>query len=292
MCGLTGLIDLRRSTPGSELARLASDMAATIEHRGPDDGGVWVDEMVGLALGFQRLSIIDLSSAGRQPMVSASGRHVILFNGEVYNAAEFRPELEAKCISLRGASDTEVVLEACEAWGIATAVRRFVGMFAFAIWNQQDRMLCLVRDRLGIKPLYIGRCGDTFFFGSQPKSFVPHPDWQPRIDGTALAEYLQRNYVPNHLSIYSGIRQVAPGGIVTINNLSAAEPFYRLREELYWNFRAVARTGVRQRFQGDVREAGDELERLLHEAVACRLIADVPLGAFLSGGSTVRRWSH
>ena len=284
MCGLVGLIDLKRRTAAAELARLAGTMAETLTHRGPDDSGVWVDQEAGLALGFRRLSIVDLSPAGHQPMISASGRHVIVYNGEIYNAAQLRPELEAKGVTFRGHSDTEVILEACEAWGVGAAVERFIGMCAFAIWDRRERRLHLVRDRLGIKPLYYGRVGQTFFFGSQPKSFFPHPDWRARLDLGALAEYLRFNYVPNRLSIYQGLRQVAPGGMVTVENFSPEDGSYRLREDLYWDFRSVARDGARRRFQGDLQEAAEELERLLREAVACRMIADVPLGAFLSGG--------
>ncbi len=284
MCGLVGLIDLKRHTAAAELARLAGTMAETLTHRGPDDAGVWVDEEAGLALGFRRLSIIDLSPAGHQPMISASGRHVIVYNGEIYNAAQLRPELEAKGVVFRGHSDTEVILEACEAWGVSAAVARFIGMFAFAIWDRRERRLHLVRDRLGIKPLYYGRLGQTFFFGSQPKSFFPHPDWRARLDVGALAEYLRFNYIPNRLSIYQGLRQVAPGGMVTVGDVSPEDGSYRLREDLYWDFRAVAHDGVRRRFRGDLQEAAEELESLLREAVACRMIADVPLGAFLSGG--------
>ena len=284
MCGLVGLIDLKRNTAGAELTRLAGVMAETLIQRGPDDAGVWVDEAAGLAFGFRRLSIIDLSPAGHQPMISASGRHVIAFNGEIYNAPQLRPELEGKGIAFRGHSDTEVILEACEAWGLTAAVERFVGMFAFAIWDRQERRLYLVRDRLGIKPLYYGRMGQTFFFGSQPKSFSFHPDWRPRLDVAALAEYLRCNYVPNRLSIYQGLHQVAPGGVVTVQDFSPVDGAYRLSKDLYWDFRSVARDGVRRRFQGDLQEAAEELERLLREAAACRMIADVPLGAFLSGG--------
>ena len=281
MCGLTGLIDLTGTASGPELERWARAMADTVAHRGPDDAGVWVDEQAGLALGFRRLSIMDLSPAGHQPMVSASGRHVIAFNGEVYNAGDLRPELEAKGIAFRGHSDTEVILEACELWGAAAAVERFVGMFAFALWDRQERRLYLVRDRMGIKPLYFGRCANTFFFGSQPKSFAPHPDWRPSLDGRAFAEYLRRNYVPNHLSIYAGLRQVAPGAIVTVDGTDRT---IHWRQEHYWDFRTVARAGVEKRFQGDLRDAAQELERRLAEAVRCRMISDVPLGAFLSGG--------
>ena len=231
MCGLVGFIDLKRRAAKAELARRAETMAQTLIHRGPDDAGVWVDEESGLALGFRRLSIVDLSPAGHQPMISASGRNVIVYNGEIYNAAQLRPELEAKGIVFRGHSDTEVILEACEAWGVSAAVKRFVGMFAFAVWDRRERRLYLVRDRLGIKPLYYGRLGQTFFFGSQPKSFFPHPDWHARLDVGALAEYLRFNYVPNRLSIYQGLRQVAPGAMVTVDvdDIAPENGAYRLK---------------------------------------------------------------
>lgn len=284
MCGFSGFIDLKARFSDEALGRLAADMAATLEHRGPDDAGTWAEASAGIALGFRRLSIMDLSPAGHQPMQTADGQGVIVFNGEVYNAARIRPELERLGIRFRGHSDSEVVLEACRAWGVAAAVTRFVGMFAFAYWDRAARRLSLVRDRLGIKPLYYGRVGSTFFFGSQPKSFAPHPDWLAAIDPDGLSDYLRLGYVPNHRSIFLGLRQVHPGRIATVDVASARAGTVAVSEVGYWDFREVARRGVRSRFAGSLQDAADELDALLREAVRDRLISDVPLGAFLSGG--------
>ncbi|MEE9316879.1 MAG: asparagine synthetase B, partial [Rhodospirillales bacterium] len=182
MCGLTGFIDFDRSTPDRKLQETAGKMAETLHHRGPDDGGVWSDAEAGLALGFRRLSIIDLSAQGHQPMLSASGRHVIVFNGEVYNFPELRDELQSQGVGFRGSSDTEVILEAIEAWGLEKAISRFVGMFAMAVWDREERVLHLVRDRIGVKPLYWGRQGNLLLFGSELKALRAHPGWTPEID--------------------------------------------------------------------------------------------------------------
>jgi asparagine synthase (glutamine-hydrolysing) len=211
-------------------------------------------------------------------MVSASGRHVIVYNGEVYNAAELRPELEARGIAFRGHSDSEVILEACEAWGVEATARRLIGMFAFALWDRDARKLRLVRDRLGIKPLYWGRSGNTIFFGSQPKSFAAHPEWRPTVDRDALAAYFRYGCVPAPHSIYRGIRQLEPGTIVAIGDDGGSNV------ARYWDGADVAEAGAGARLELDDREAVERLESLLADAVRRRLIADVPLGAFLSGG--------
>jgi asparagine synthase (glutamine-hydrolysing) len=284
MCGFSGFIDLKDHFTEAELSRMAGVMAATLEHRGPDDSGTWADAAAGVAFGFRRLSIVDLSPAGHQPMVSADGQGVIVFNGEVYNAARLRPELERLGRSFRGHSDTEVLLEACRAWGPSAAVSKFIGMFSFAYWDRTIRRLSLVRDRMGIKPLYYGQLGSTFFFGSQPKSFASHPDWTAEIDRDSLADYLRLNYVPSHESIYAGLQQVHPGRIVTFDVGAYHDGSPALSEDSYWDFRSVARDGVRGRFPGTFQDAVDEMDGLLRTAVRDRLISDVPLGAFLSGG--------
>ncbi len=278
MCGFAGFIDASASTSQDALERLAGAMVDPIRHRGPDAGGVWADAAAGFAVGFRRLAIIDLSDAGNQPMISASGHSVIAYNGETYNTAEIKADLEALGIRFRGHSDTEVVLEACEAWGVETAVARMNGMFAFALWDRRERRLQLVRDRVGIKPLYWGRLGETIFFGSQSKSFAAHPAWRGEIDREALSAYFQFGYVPSPLSVFRGIRQVEPGRIVSLQAGGT------VRDTVYWDARSVAETG-----QGDLsalseQDAVEELDRLLRDAVKRRLVADVPLGAFLSGG--------
>ncbi|HYH23134.1 MAG TPA: asparagine synthase (glutamine-hydrolyzing) [Azospirillum sp.] len=278
MCGFAGFLDTRQRYPQAELLAVATAMADRVRHRGPDDGGAWADEAAGVALGFRRLAIVDLSPAGHQPMVSASGRSVIVFNGEIYNAAELRAELEAAGLRPRGRSDTEVLLEACEAWGVPRTARRLIGMFAFALWDRAARRLTLARDRVGIKPLYLATGGGMVFFGSQLKSFHAHPDWRPEVDRTSLAAYMRFAYMPGRRSIFAGCRQVAPGGIVTVDETGA------IAEETFWSGFDVALQGRRERFAGSEAEAIDALDTLVRDAVARRMVADVPLGAFLSGG--------
>ena len=253
-------------------------MADRLESRGPDDAGTWVSPAAGIALGHRRLAIIDLSAAGHQPMISASRRSVIAYNGEVYNFAEIRHDLEAEGIRFRGGSDTEVLLEAREAWGVERAVSQRIGMFAFAFWDEHTRRLTLVRDRLGIKPLYWGRSGGVLFFGSQPKAFVDHPAWRPAVDQDALAAYLRHAYVPAPRSIFQGIEKLEPGSMVEID----AER--RESRRRYWNLRSVAGDAVRERTALDDGAAVEALDVLLRDAVKRRMIADVPLGVFLSGG--------
>ena len=255
-------------------------MADTLVHRGPDDSGTWIDAECGLAFGFRRLAILDLTPAGHQPMHSASGRYVIVFNGEVYNFSELRKELEALGGKFHGGSDTEVMLAAIEAWGIEAAVKRFVGMFAFALWDRKERSLSLARDRLGKKPLYYGWAGQTFLFGSELKALRAHRDCGKEVDRGALSLFLRHGFVPAPHSIYKGIRQLSPACIVRI--ASPASP--AASPQPYWSLREVAERGAREPFAGSDAEATDRLDALLHDAVRLRMIADVPLGAFLSGG--------
>ncbi|HVJ55256.1 MAG TPA: asparagine synthase (glutamine-hydrolyzing) [Aliidongia sp.] len=278
MCGLTGFLDLARATGTEELRSLVDRMALTIEHRGPDDAESWVDAEAGVALGFRRLAIVDLTPAGRQPMVSSSGRYVIIFNGEVYNAEDLRPELAALGIGFRGHSDTEIILEACAAWGVEKTVQRLIGMFAIALWDRQERRLTLIRDRMGIKPLYYGTMGRTFFFGSQPKSFRPHPDWRFEVDRESQAAFMRFNYVPSSRSIHRGLKQLPPGHLAVIGSDGTVD------ERCYWNIREKAAAGRAQRSDASDAEAVEALDLLLRDAVKRRMIADVPLGALLSGG--------
>lgn len=278
MCGFVGFIGKPGALGGDEMQRLAARMADRLESRGPDDAGTWVSPSAGIAIGHRRLAVIDLSAAGRQPMVSASGHSVIAYNGEVYNFAEIRRELETQKRRFRSNSDTEVLLEACEAWGVARAVSKFIGMFAFAFWNDHARRLTLVRDRLGIKPLYWGRSGGVLFFGSQPKGFFDHPAWQPAIDRNALAAYLRHAYVPAPHSIFKDIEKLEPGSMVEID-ADGTETRRR-----YWNLRSIARDAVHDRATLDDKAAIETLDSLLRDAVKRRMIADVPLGVFLSGG--------
>lgn len=278
MCGLTGFVDFTRGTAAETLKERAEAMAETLRHRGPDDKGAWVDAEAGIALGFRRLSIIDVSAHGHQPMISASGRYVIVFNGEVYNFRELREELSAAGGRFKGGSDTEVIVEAIEAWGLERAVGRFVGMFAIALWDRRERTLHLVRDRLGVKPLYWGRQGNLLLFGSELKALRAHPHWTPEINRDALASYFRHAYVPAPHSIYAGIEKLLPGTIVSIG------PDGDVSTAAYWSLADVRETDRKSPFLGSDEEAEDELDRLIQESVGLRMISDVPLGAFLSGG--------
>ncbi|MAF96907.1 MAG: asparagine synthase (glutamine-hydrolyzing) [Rhodospirillaceae bacterium] len=278
MCGLTGFVDFTRSAAAETLTQRAEAMAETLRHRGPDDKGAWVDAEAGIALGFRRLSIIDLSAQGHQPMLSASGRYVIVFNGEVYNFRELKGELESAGIRFKGSSDTEVILEAIEAWGLEAAVRRFIGMFAIALWDRHERTLHLVRDRIGVKPLYWGRRGKLLLFGSELKALRAHPDWTPEIDRGALAAYFRHSYVPSPFSIYKGIEKLMPGSIVSIG------PDGRKTTVTYWSLEKVRDAGRADLLDVSDDEAADGLDALIRESVGLRMISDVPLGAFLSGG--------
>lgn len=278
MCGFAGFLGEPGALGVEALERVAADMAARLETRGPDDAGAWGSASAGVAFGHRRLAIVDLSATGRQPMASASGLSVIVYNGEVYNFRELRRDLEKEDLRFRGDSDTEVVLEACEAWGVERAVSKFIGMFAFALWDGRARRLTLVRDRLGVKPLYWGRCGGVLLFGSQLKAFAAHPAWRPAVDRDALAAYVRYGYVPAPRSIFRGVEKLEPGCLVTID---AGGEAARRR---YWDLRAVARAGVRGRLALTADAAAEALDALLRDAVRRRMAADVPLGAFLSGG--------
>lgn len=284
MCGIAGLLEKNTPLDLSAVRESVRRMTSAIIHRGPDDGDVWVDQDAGIALGHRRLSIVDLSPAGHQPMPSACGRYVIAFNGEVYNYKEIRKELDElnAAPAWRGHSDTEVMLAAISHWGLDVALGRFVGMFAFGLWDRKERILHLVRDRLGEKPLYYGWVGNTFLFGSELKALRAHPAWRGEIDRNALTLLLRHNYIPAPYSIYKGIHKVLPGSVVTIRpNASAADP---VTARPYWSALKVAESGIASPFTGSDAEACDRLESLMRRSVGLQMVADVPLGAFLSGG--------
>lgn len=275
MCGIAGVL-----TSGSreQLERTAQAMADSLAHRGPDDQGLWSDPEAGIALSHRRLSIVDLSPAGHQPMTSADGRFVITFNGEIYNFQDLRSELEAGGVKFRSHSDTEVMLEAFAAYGIVATVKRLIGMFVTGVWDRRDRTLTLVRDRLGIKPLYWAKFGGLFLFGSELKALRAHPGWTPRIDGGAVAAFLRHNYIPSPRSIYQGVNKLEPGCILTLP--WRGEPLI----ERYWDARAVALEALADPLHANDTELVEQLEALLKDAVRRRMVADVPVGAFLSGG--------
>ncbi len=289
MCGFVGVLGRPSRAPTEEALRgIVSPMNDTLAHRGPDDHGVWCAPGDALALGHRRLSIIDLSAEGHQPMISACGRWVIAYNGEIYNYRDLRAEIEADGHCFRGHSDTEVLLEAIGRWGVRQALLRSNGMFAMAIWDRKDRELHLARDRVGKKPLYYGWAGDDLVFGSEIKALRAHPEFRGTIDRGALTAYLKYVYVPAPLSIYEGVFKLRAGNVLTLT----ADDVERHRDVsdlddrsiAYWSAPAAAEAALDDPFTGSDEEAIDELDRLLRDATSTRMIADVPLGAFLSGG--------
>lgn len=275
MCGIAG-VWARDGERDDVLARHVTTMTRTLSHRGPDDEGIWLDGRAGIALGHRRLSIIDLSQAGHQPMVSSDGRFVISYNGEIYNFSDLRRELEGRGAQFRGHSDTEVIVEGCVRFGVAETIKRLNGMFAIAIWDAQARTLSLTRDRVGEKPLYVADLGPLVLFASELKALRAHPGWQPRLSIDAVAAFLRHNYVPGPFSIYEGVRKVPPGGLVTI--AQRGKPC----EALYWSLADAVCQGRTNSLDED--EAAEGLDHLLKDAVSRRMVSDVPLGAFLSGG--------
>lgn len=290
MCGIVGYCQSDRH----DFQRITSSMADAVEHRGPDDSGVWWDESVGIAFGFRRLAILDLTPEGRQPMHSQSGRYVIVFNGEIYNFLDLKTELVRKGNRFRGGSDTEVILAAFETWGVEKSVLKFNGMFAFAVWDSKEQELFLVRDRIGKKPLFYGWCNGCFFFSSELKAIRRHPKFVPEVDRGALRQYMQRGYIPFPLSIYRYIYKLIPGSYLKISKDGLTRRPTNFTPYLcgaggngpvpYWDLMEAAIKSQANPFQGDENEAVEELEKLLCDATKKRMIADVPLGAFLSGG--------
>ncbi|MEL3890033.1 asparagine synthase (glutamine-hydrolyzing) [Ferrovibrio sp. MS7] len=273
MCGIAGLLD-PHSGP-DRLREIAAAMTASLQHRGPDDGDVWADT-AGIALGQRRLSIIDLSPLGRQPMASHSGRYMLTYNGEIYNFQALRRELEAAGVPFRGHSDTEVMLAGIEAWGLEPCLARLQGMFALALWDHETRTLSLARDRVGIKPLYWYPVGtEGIAFASETRAFHYLPGFEKRLDATAVSDYLRFNYIPTPRSIWQGLRKLPPGGLLIKRPDAAPE------ERLYWTLdQAIA---AEPAVTSDT-EATQRLHELLRDAVRDHMISDVPLGAFLSGG--------
>ncbi len=280
MCGLTGFWQPSCVDP-ARLTRQADEMASRIVHRGPDDSGVWIDSGQGIALAFRRLSIIDLSPAGHQPMLSASGRYVLMFNGEIYNCRPLRQKLEVEGIAptWRGHSDTEILLACVEAWGLERTLNACTGMFALALWDRTERTLLLARDRIGEKPLYYGWQGEAFLFGSELKALCAHPAFSASIDRDALALLLRYNYIPTPHTIYSDIRKLPAG---TWLKLTSARR--EVEPVAYWSLMETARHGLANPFMGSETEVIDALDRHLSAAVRGQMVADVPLGALLSGG--------
>ena len=282
MCGITGFFDFTHKSNLSILTK----MTDTLIHRGPDDSGyeLFKTDQVMIGLGHRRLSIIDLSPEGRQPMTSVSGRYVICFNGEIYNFQDIRAELESLGLAAnwRGHSDTEVLLAAIENWGLKKALQKSIGMFALALWDKKEQALFLARDRMGEKPLYYGWQGKTFLFGSELKALRVHPSWVGEVDRGALCLYMRHGYIPAPYSIHQGIRKLTQGTILRLDSRKGERQ--DSQPEPYWSLLDVVRQGQKDPFPGDEKEAVDELERLLLDAVGKQMVSDVPLGAFLSGG--------
>ncbi len=272
MCGFAGFLDINSDTPGREA--MAHAMAGTLVHRGPDDAGVWTDDRAGIALGFRRLAILDLTPSGHQPMESRDGRWMVVFNGEIYNHGELRSRLEP--VEWRGHSDTEVLLEAVARWGVERALASFDGMFAIALWDRVERTLYLARDRIGEKPLYWSMSGGTLLFGSELKALKAHPAFDATIDRDALAAYLKLGWVPSPHTIYAHARKLPPGSMMAVKGTD-----HVIRP--YWSAKERARA-VEGSFTGGAAAAAERLNQLLRASISLRMQADVPVGVFLSGG--------
>jgi asparagine synthase (glutamine-hydrolysing) len=279
MCGIIAFLDVGRALAPARYDAIAGAMADRLAHRGPDDRGVWTDPHAGIGLGFRRLAVLDPSPAGHQPMHSADGSLVMVFNGEIYNYRALRAALEAEGAGpWRGHGDSEVLLEAIARWGLAAALERANGMFAIAVWDKRARRLLLARDRFGEKPLYYGRIGKTLLVASELKALEPHPAWTGATDRGALELFLNHGYIPAPWTAFAGMRKLAPGCRLAIGPDGGGEPVP------YWSATAHAAAAAASPFTRDAGAAGEALQALIDDAVALRMEADVRLGAFLSGG--------
>lgn len=280
MCGIAGFWDTRQRSSTEQLQTVVTQMRDTLVHRGPDGAGSWVDANIGIAFGHRRLAILDLTASGQQPMLSNSKRYVITFNGEIYNHQEIKQQLAAAGHTpiWRGHSDTEIILVAFEVWGIQPALEKFVGMFAIALWDQQEQLLYLLRDRLGEKPLYFGCVDNYFLFGSELKSLKAHPAWQQNINRDAVGLMMRYNCIPAPYTIYENIKKLEPGHFIVVNkNLN-------ITQQVYWDLKAIINNPTHINNFATPIDAVDALEVKLSQAIKQQMVADVPLGAFLSGG--------
>ncbi|RWB67634.1 asparagine synthase (glutamine-hydrolyzing) [Mesorhizobium sp.] len=286
MCGIAGILVAACRDPKSLEA--IGEMTRSLRHRGPDGEGLWTDRDAGIALGHRRLAIVDLSGAGRQPMRSASARYVISFNGEIYNFRDLRRELEAAGHQFHSTGDTEVMLVAIETWGLEAALKRFAGMFAFALWDLKTRTLHLARDRMGKKPLYVALAGHALLFASELKAIRRFPLFCPELDLDAAGSMLSKGWVPDHKCIWRGVFKLPPGSLLSIRSTDLAEAGSAVslcqRVDHWWSLAEVAAKGLERPILGSDDELTDELDELLRLAVRERMVADVPLGGFLSGG--------
>ncbi|MBV9252332.1 MAG: asparagine synthase (glutamine-hydrolyzing) [Acetobacteraceae bacterium] len=286
MCGITGILISSRVNDPRPLSAI-NVMTDALLHRGPDDSGIWTDRQAGIALGHRRLAVVDLSEAGHEPMVSHSEHLVMTYNGEVYNFAGLRSELEDAGYRFRGHCDAEVMLAAFEEFGVERALDRFAGMFAFALWDRREHVLHLVRDRIGKKPLYVALVNGALLFASELKAIRAFPGFQPRIDKQALAMVLRHGWVPDQYCIWEGVFKLPPGSILSIRPESLATTDagqLRAQARRWWSLAEVAEAGQRDPLQLEPSALEEELDQLLRLTVGERMLADVPLGAFLSGG--------
>jgi asparagine synthase (glutamine-hydrolysing) len=280
MCGITGFLEFAERDQQERRSTLAR-MTARLAHRGPDDVGYWMDASGAVALGHRRLSILDLSPRGHQPMESVCGRYVLVYNGELYNFRALRQTLESLGHPFRGDSDTEVLLEAIAQWGIADALPHFHGMFALAVWDRRERCLTLARDALGIKPLFYGWGRGCFLFASELKSIREHPSFVGEINRQALTQFFRHGYIPAPHSIYRNIFKLAPGCLLEVSTDHVTQD---VSPSAWWRLSEVVSRGAADPFPGSPEEAVQALDRQLRDAIRSQMVSDVPLGALLSGG--------
>ena len=288
MCGIAGVLAYRKTPSPQALSATALAMTRALAHRGPDDEGTWSDPACGVALGHRRLSVLDLSPLGHQPMMSRSGRYVMVYNGETYNFADIAAELAACGVILRGRSDTEALLAAIDRWGVEAALARASGMLAFAVWDRAQRVLHLARDRAGKKPLYVADDGAAILFGSELKALRAAPGFSPQVDRAAVAALMQFGHIPAPLTIHRGVVKLPAATLLSLPltegrvAYGAAGLIAAMRG--YWSLRETAERGQAAPFRGDDAQAVETLDGLLRAAVTRRMVSDAPLGAFLSGG--------
>ncbi|MCZ7559480.1 MAG: hypothetical protein M5U30_04990 [Burkholderiaceae bacterium] len=284
MCGIAGIYRFGHGTTDLSLQEAVDFMTDTLGHRGPDSRGTWVDPAAGVAIGHRRLAIRDLSPTGHQPMVSSCGRFVIAYNGEVYSHLEIARDLAQYGRHPRGTSDTAVIVEACAEWGVERTVQRLIGMFAIALFDRERRELILIRDRLGIKPLYWGLFDGIFLFGSELKALRAAPGWRPRIDRNAMSAFMRHNYIPAPHSIYQGVSKLEPGCLLRIG------PGGAVTHSRFWDLRTIVERGIASPSRARDEEQIEQLDELLGDAVRRRMVSDVPSEPCCPAGST-RRWS-
>lgn len=285
MCGFAGFLEFAPARSRDESVRLVEQMTNRLTHRGPDDHGQWLNESGTVAMGHRRLSILDTSQHGHQPMTSPCGRFVLAYNGEVYNHLELRRELQQGGVTFRGQSDTETIVAAFSEWGIASTIERCVGMFAMAVWDTHQQSLTLIRDRLGIKPLYYGLSHGSFLFGSELKALRVHPAFDSSLNRGAISRFLQHSYVPTPHTIHSNFRKLPAGSALTISASKKLTSNADLSSvNVWWDAKSVAQQSLSNPVSDSHDAMVERLDELLTDAVRLRMLSDVPLGAFLSGG--------